>query len=776
MPDISELDAAMMQPALSVPAVRQLGGGSIRLNDNARPLRMEGRDAVVYELRTPSGRIVALRAHMRGESQRDRALAERYRALRLDARLERLRGASGPVPRDIQWIEEGITLPGPSLQRVSVPLVAMERVPGRTMVRTVDRLCREGQAEPLALLADSWLATATTLEHAGFVHGDLAADNLIVRPDGTIALVDLDTAIWTSFTSSQVAPHGTPGYVHPRGAPVSPESWDRFPALILWASLRILARHPTLRERWGDHPDRYGATLLWSQTDLRHPERSPLFTALDALDDTTLLPLLEIVRRAIRFPADETPPLAEIAERLDGLGLPMRASVRPLEGRRAQSRAAPLPPVTETPAPLRGDDDIWDEAATTPELDRSRSPGQPDASRTTTLAERDRRRAAGRNLAAAVAAGDAAEAFRLWNEARSIPEVAVHAAAVHRLFADEISARIERAMRRHDDEGLIAAIAAAEGIGVAPSRDARAAQRAARERISTRATLREAVERLDYATIDDLKRSGALDGLGRLDPSVQRAVGRALAWPSLRRALQSDDDAAIVAAADPGLWREDEPLPAGVWQRLDLARRRMRWLDEVRAALRQRDAAVLRSLLTGAPPGAEERLTEVEGRRILRFTMREAAVARLERALRLGPDREVLAALAEIESAGAPLSDVLDWAAVRGVVDRISLADALREAAAADPPDIAKLARLLPAARAALGDGDERGGPDWGALEETILRSAHLARLREAIATNDDAHIVSAADPDPYGATMLLSADERDRVAQALARRQRRRA
>jgi hypothetical protein len=107
---------------------------------------------------------------------------------------------------------------------------------------------------------------------------------------------------------------------------------------------------------------------------------------------------------------------------------------------------------------------------------------------------------------------------------------------------------------------------------------------------------------------------------------------------------------------------------------------------------------------------------------------------------------------------------VLDWTAVRGVVDRISLAEALRAAATTDPPNAGQLARLLPAARAALGDQGAPGEPDWAALEQSVLRAAHLARLREALATDNDARIASAADPDPYDALRLLHADERQRV------------
>lgn len=770
MPIVSDLDAAMMQPAVSVPAVRRLGGGSIRLNDAQRPLRTAGRDAVVYELITPSGPILALRTLLRPDSRRDHLLAQRYTALGEDRRLQFLRSPGGPLPAEIRWLADGIALPGRDLQSVTMPLMTMERIPGRTMVRAVDRLCHEGQTEPLSLLSDSWLATAIALEGASFSHGDLAADNLIVRPDGSIAVVDLDTAIWPSFAGPPASAAGSPGYVHPGGAPRDPARRDHFAALILWASLRILARHPTLRQRWGDHPDRFGAALLWSSDDLRRPMRSPLFAALDALQDDELRPLLEVVRRAIRFSTDETPPLSEIAERLAALGFSRLASPPQQNVRRGGAVIAePLSPVSspETISTFADPIPAPDPGLTTP--------ARPEMTKTTTLAERDRRIAAAQRLAAAVASRDVELTMRLWQEFRTIPEASTHATAVHQLLSQQATAAIEQAMRRNDDHGLVTAIAAAEQVGIAPSADARKAARIARERIATRTALQEAMARRDYPAIANLALCGKLESLARLDPPQERAIARALAWPSLERALQGDDDIAIASAADPLLWRDEGSLPSAIWQRLDLARRRLRWLEDVRAALRRRDGVILRGLLASAPAGAEQRLTEVESRRILRVTMRESAVIRLEQALRHGPDRDVVAALAEFEAAGAPFADVLDWTAVRGVVDRISLADALRAAATADPPDTAMLARLLPAARAALGADTAANAPDWTALERAVLRAAHLARLREALAGNDDARLASAADPDPYHVIALLSPAEHDRVQQALARNRARR-
>src|SRR5918995_4306098 len=393
----------------------------------------------------------------------------------------------------------------------------------------------------------------------------------------------------------------------------------------------------------------------------------------------------------------------------------------------------------------------------------------PDASHTTTLSERERRRTAARELGAAIAARDMATAVELWEMSRTVPETATYAAAVHLLVSREAAASIERALRRRDDDGLVAAVAEAERAGVAPSSEARTAVRAPRQRITARIALREAIGRGDYYALASLACSGTLDCLGRLEPAHARAVERALAWAAVERALVSDDDVAIAGAVDPELWREEGTLPPAARQRVDLARSRIRWAEDIRTALRRRDGVALRRLRENPPPGAEWHLTGVETRRIQRASTREAAVSRLERALREGPDREVVAALADFESAGAPFPDVLDWTAVRGVVDRISLADALRAAAASDPPDTAQLARLLPAARAALGDQGMPGEPDWAALEQSVLRAAHLARLREAIAADDDARIAFAAVPDPYGALSLPTPEESERVDAAMA-------
>ncbi len=751
--DFSELDALFLDPLASVPAIGRLGGGAVRRDAHGRPLRAAGRHTVVYELRTPSGRILAVRVHQRPDAERDRVLAQRYTALQQDHLLDTLRAPHGPLPADIQWLPDGLRVRGADGRLTGRPLIAMERVPGRTLREMVARLCQEGDAPHLAMIADRWLETALAMETAGFVHGDLSPDNIMVRPDGTIAVVDLDTASWPGFRLDHDIAGGNSALRHPQGIPRDPVYRDRFPALMLWAALRILATRPDLL------PTQPAEGLLFSNADVRRPSTSPVFTGLDAADASLHL-LLEVVHRAIRFSPEDLPALSEIASRLDSLGFPRLAPqhpdrpdpyVRPTRRESVISPAQAAPPEA-VPA-----------VSTRPEPG-SHAPARPSAA-ASNLQQAQRLEA----LHVAIQQRDGREALSIWGEVREHPSAQVYATAIHQLVEQEARSVIDRAVRRRDDTALLQAIALAESAGVAPDATALTAARQARRRVESRASLTAALRADDLSALLNLQRTGQLDELGPLDPATNRALARALAWPSLERALASDDDVAICAAADPALWREEETRPHAIWVRLDLAWQRSRWTQEARAALRRRDGPYLRGLLAKAPAGAEERLTAVERRRVHRVISREQAAARLEQALREGPDREVVEALAELEASGAPFSDGLDWSAVRGVVDRLSLADSLRAAMATEPPDTGRMARLLPAARAALGNL-QSAGTEWAELEQAVLRAAHLERLREALASGDDARIAAAADPDPFLVLQLLAEQEATRVMIVLER------
>jgi hypothetical protein len=841
MPTLAVLDEVMLRAGPVVPAIHRLGGGAIAMAGEGQPWRVIGLDAAVYQLRQPSGRVVALRCPL--SDTFERSFPDRYRALAADPRLRPLREhPAGPFPGEFAFLPDGLLLPAPELRSAPHPVIATDWVMGPTLLQAADRACRAGDKAYLAALADAWLAVVGAIETHGFVHGDLSADNAIVRPGGGIALVDYDAAVWPGSPPAP-ATRANPNYAHPTGQPQPPvERRDRFAALVVYASLRALAERPQLRPQFGDPTSEPGGALLFSPWDLVDPANSPVFAALVGLEQASSA-LVRSLRSACIGRADAVPSLAELVsgQTRSGRGGAIRqappaapdaepaaprarpaagkppgpgarAESVPLETRERQSRLTRLNSLI-----MAGDDDAahryWIGSGLAADPDAVRDYGERIAELEQRLALKQARAAAKesdpsglirlweegrleevRGAAALRPALDAAKrraaqverlrqaldqrdmetVARLWPELRGDPLASAFAIRVTDALREVMGSTIAEAVARGDDAALLASVRDAEEAGVPVDAASRRAARAATTRSETRRRLREAVDGDDRIALTDLVLSGRLAELGSVDKSTARAAMRALNWPLLEAALASDDDVRILSAhdAEPDLYDGEGVLTREQRARVDLARSRLYWLNEVRIALRHRDVATLQVAMRAAPPGARERLSEVERRRIERLTVKEDAVARLARALKAGPDRAIVEALAAVRASGATLPEALDWAAVRGVEDRVSLAQALREAATADPPDLERLAVLLPAARAAAREGGTApslpDGLDFEQLERDVLRAAQVTRLREAISSGDDAAIAAAASPDPYGAVAALPAPQRARVELAL--------
>ncbi|MFL5762025.1 MAG: hypothetical protein ACJ789_20190 [Thermomicrobiales bacterium] len=813
MPNLSTLDDAMLHPGRLVPAVNRLGGGAIALAGTNTPWRVIGTENVVYQLRQPSGGVLALRC--RRSDDPDPALAERYRAFGNDPLIKRLRGvASTPIVGNVSYLTDGLTLPAAELKSQHLPVVAMEWVMGPTLLAATDRACRAGDHTYLTALAGAWLTALEAISTAGFVHGNLTSDNAVVRPGAGIALVDYDTATWSGSPPAR-RDEAAAAYCHPSGDARSDDRRDRFAALVVYTSLRILADWPALRNDYGDPPTEPNGGLLFKARDLAEPDASPLFGALRVNDDVETRALIGVLREATRTPADEVPPLFEVVEMVASLTRDKRSKrLRPTsDPRERQRRLTRLNSLL-----LAGDDEaarqfwrasglehdpeaIREVGARIAEIERRRrlretrdaavtgdsaavldlwEKGQLDdfrpAAPLKSVVESAKRRSESiERLQAAISRRDAATVIDLWPEVRSDPAVSRHAMEVHALMVESLGGEFAKAIECEDDDALLTATKRSETAGIAVDIVHRQAARAAGERIKIRQELHRAIAEDDREALAALAISGRLERIGEVMQQHMHVVVRALAWPRLLRALESDDDTAIYTAYDGELFALPDSLSQQQRARIDLARRRLSWLQAVRSALRNRDTPVLRAALADTPPGAETRLSEVERVRIERLTSRDLALQQLASAIRDGGDASILSALDDLESVGAPLPEIIDWSTVRGVVDRVSLASAIRRALASEPPDYQRLMRLLPAARVAAGGAtpDLGAGLDFERLEEDVRRHAQRNRIREALALDEDKAIVAAALPDVYGTLSTLSASEQSRVQRAISSVQR---
>ncbi len=310
MPPLQTLDQAMLHAATALPILGRIGGGQIALVDGRQPWRTVGMDNAIYVLRQPAGHMLALRIPLTDAV--GPTSAAHYTALANDPRLLPLKNAPGsPIPSRAAWYADGLALPARDLRSVRHPVAVLDWIDGPTLIAAVDRSCRAGDGGALAALANAWSQMIGTLSAHGFVHGDLAADNVIVRSNGSLALIDFDTAVWPG--SPPALPAGAnPAYGHPGGhAHPEPGRRDDFAALLVYVSLRALADRPDLRNQFGDPTSEPGGALVWKHWDLTHPQKSPVFAATANFSPDSER-LVQILRQAIAEPVERTPRLSDL--------------------------------------------------------------------------------------------------------------------------------------------------------------------------------------------------------------------------------------------------------------------------------------------------------------------------------------------------------------------------------------------------------------------------------------------------------------------------------
>lgn len=153
-----------------------------------------------------------------------------------------------------RWIEEEMTVFGDDDSLSIQPVVLMEWVDGPSLSRAIDRAACRGDRESLGSLSAAFDRLALWLLAQPFAHGDLKPDNLIVRPDGELTLVDYDGLYLPDMAGERAREIGTEGFRHPeRSETAFGKHIDDYSVALLSLALRALARWPEL---YGQYCDR----------------------------------------------------------------------------------------------------------------------------------------------------------------------------------------------------------------------------------------------------------------------------------------------------------------------------------------------------------------------------------------------------------------------------------------------------------------------------------------------------------------------------------------
>ena len=238
------------------------------LDDHGEPYRSSGAFAVVFKMQDKStGKYYALKCFT--EEQQGRAEAYRQIADELDM-------VDSPYITSVKYMEKELFVDS-QCEEDEFPVLLMDWVDGETMEAYI--AANYHNQSVMSMLCYRFGKMAAWLRTQSFAHGDIKPDNIIVRPDGSLALVDYDGMFVSSMKGCKSPTIGTKDFSHPlRTVDDFDETIDDFSLASIALSLKAISMKSTLL-------DIYGASdrLLFSENDYRNPSKSKVISALQDL-------------------------------------------------------------------------------------------------------------------------------------------------------------------------------------------------------------------------------------------------------------------------------------------------------------------------------------------------------------------------------------------------------------------------------------------------------------------------------------------------------------
>ena len=238
------------------------------LDDHGEPYRSSGAFAVVFKMQDKrTGKYYALKCFT--EEQEGRAEAYRQIADELDL-------LDSPYITSVKYMEKELFVDS-QCEEDEFPVLLMDWVDGETMEAYIAANYRNQSA--MSMLSYRFGKMAAWLRSQSFAHGDVKPDNIIIRPDGSLSLVDYDGMFVPSMKGSKSPTIGTRDFCHPlRTVDDFDETIDDFSLASIALSLKAISMNSTLL-------DTYGASdrLLFSENDYRNPSNSKVISALQEL-------------------------------------------------------------------------------------------------------------------------------------------------------------------------------------------------------------------------------------------------------------------------------------------------------------------------------------------------------------------------------------------------------------------------------------------------------------------------------------------------------------
>jgi formylglycine-generating enzyme required for sulfatase activity/tRNA A-37 threonylcarbamoyl transferase component Bud32 len=259
-----------------------------------------GNFAVVFKMRdSRNGRLKALKCFTRDQERRRESLE--WVSIYLD-RVESPFILPYKYFRNELWAENE-----------DREVLLMDWAEGETLGEHVRRLCTYQNKNKLKSLCAKFVQMALWLLDQPWAHGDLKHDNIIVRPDGSLVLVDYDGCFIPGMDGQRSRELGSPSFQHPkRTAHHFDRHIDDFSILVIFLSLQILIADTSIFSE-----NATGENLVLGNTDIFNPPASVILGEFRQRGNRFLKSSIALLDLAVEMPPGKVIGLLEVLKEFE---------------------------------------------------------------------------------------------------------------------------------------------------------------------------------------------------------------------------------------------------------------------------------------------------------------------------------------------------------------------------------------------------------------------------------------------------------------------------
>ena len=239
------------------------------LDGDGLPVMTGGGFSVVFKMKDEqSGKLYAVKCFTKEQNGR----SESYKLI-----ADELEYVSSNYLTPIKYYENELFVDTNNSEEDEFPVLLMDWVEGKTLDVYIKENINNQYA--LEMLAYQFNKMASWLITQPFAHGDLKLDNIIMKEDGQLVLVDYDGIYVPAMKGQKAREIGSPGFRHPsRTEDVFDEHIDDFSIASIALALKAIAIKPLL---WKEF--RGNERLLFGETDFLNLSQSKVITTLQPL-------------------------------------------------------------------------------------------------------------------------------------------------------------------------------------------------------------------------------------------------------------------------------------------------------------------------------------------------------------------------------------------------------------------------------------------------------------------------------------------------------------